>query len=159
MSTIKEKIADAVLENPRTISISGREFRVAPPTCATLIAVSKLTPEAPLIEVLGDRMEEVLAVAKDSDVLFEQLAVLILGANAYKVECLPWWRRIWHKRRLHALSEWLKDNCTPKQINKAREELFGLLEVDDFFVFAAFLNGVNLIQRTRAAETMIQSGQ
>lgn len=158
--TIEERTAEAVLQTPQDVVIGKRTYRVAPPCCATLIEVSKLVPSVPYVEIMGDQVNEVLAMAKDARPLFEQVAILILGAKAIRDDRprkFLFWRK---KSRLEALTDELMYECTPSEINKARGEILGMMEVGDFFEFTAFLQEIGLIQATREAVVKTtQSGQ
>jgi hypothetical protein len=151
---INERIGDTILQNGKEVTVCGKTYTVAPPSCATLIEVSKRIPEVPYVELMGDMNQEVLAMAKDSRPLFEQVAVLILGAKALRDDNPPL-KGIFRRRRktrLASLTDDLMYELSPKEANKLRGELLSMMEVQDFFEFAASLQEVSLIQRTRGAE-------
>lgn len=155
---ILEKTAETILETPLKITIGGKEFEVAHPTCATLIEFSKRSTLVPYIDRTGAKVTEVIAMAKDSRPMIEQMAVLIVGAkemlNGPKKGLFG--RK--EKSRFDEVVDHLLYNCSPSELNKARAELLDMMEIEDFFEFSAFLQEVNLIQVTREAET-IQYGQ
>lgn len=159
--SIRKKTAETILETPTRVKVGEKEYDVAPPTCATLIEVSRRIPDVPLVETMGDMVNEGLAAAKDSRPIFEIVAVLILGAKAVrrgeKVKTGRWpFRRT--RSRLEALTEELMYECSPAQIKALCGEILARMEVKDFFEFTASLQEVGLIQMTREAET-IASGQ
>jgi hypothetical protein len=155
---INKRIGDTILQEGGVVTVGGKTYRVAPPCCATVIEVSKRMPSIPYVEMLGDREAETLAMAKDSRPLFEQVAVLILGAKALRDARKPGLLGKGKRSELDELTEALMYECSPSEINKLRGELLAMMEVQDFFEFAASLQEVNLIQMTRVAET-IASGQ
>jgi hypothetical protein len=159
--SIKKRTAEAILETPFTVKVGSKEYEVAPPSCATLIEVSRRIPDVPLVETMGDMVNEALAAAKDSRAIFEIVAVLILGAKALrrgeKVTTGRWpFRRT--RSRLDALTEELMYECSPAEIKALCGEILARMEVKDFFEFTASLQEVGLIQLTRGAETTA-SGQ
>ena len=156
--TIDEKVADTILQTPRTVTVCGKTYEVAPPTCATLIEMSKRIPEARYVDLMGDRVNEAVAAAKDSRGLFEQVAVLILGAKAVREDRPRRFLFFKRRTRLDRLTDELME-CSPSEINALRGEVLGMMEVLDFFEFSASLQEVSLIQRTRAAEETTASGR
>lgn len=159
--SIRKKTAEAILETPTRVKVGEKEYEVAPPTCATLIEVSRRMPDVPLVETMGDMVNEVLASARDSRPIFEIVAVLILGAKEVrrgeKVKVGKWpFRQT--KSRLELLTEELMDECSPSEIKAMCAEILSRMEVKDFFEFTASLQEVSLIQMTREAETIV-SGQ
>ena len=158
---IKERTADTILEKPVVVKVGNKEYEVAPPTCATLIEVSRRIPDVPLVSTLGDIVNEVLAAAKDSRPIFEIVAVLILGAKAVrkgeKVRAGKW-PFFCQKTKLDALTDELIEECSPSEIRRICGEVLLQMEVKDFFEFTASLQEVGLIQMTRGAETTA-SGQ
>lgn len=156
--TMKERIGDTILQNGREVVVGGKTYTVAPPCCATLIEMSKRIPSVPYVELMGDMNAEVLAMAKDSRPLFEQIAVLILGAKAIRDDKpvkTGFFGMKAGRTKLDALTDDLMYEMSPKAANKLRAELLSLMEVQDFFEFAASLQEVSLIQTTRAAETTV----
>lgn len=151
---LQERTAETILQTPKVIRVGKRSYTVAPPSCATLIEISKIIPSVPLVDLYGDQIDEALAAAKDCRPVFEQLAILILGAKAIRDDR----KSIFRKNRLRTLTDELMYEYSPKEANKLRGELLGMMEVQDFFVLTASLQEISLIQKTREAET-IASGQ
>ena len=146
------------MQTPVVVKVGDKEHLVAPPSCATLIEVSKRIPDVPFMELTGDMVNETLAAAKDCRPVFEIVAVLILGAKALREDRA---RGIFpgrHERsRLDRLTDELMD-CSPSEVRRICAEVLNTMEVKDFFEFTASLQEVGLIQLTREAET-IASGQ
>ena len=155
--TIEARTAEAILQTPVNITIGGHTYVVEPPTCATLIEVSKRIPEIPYMDTFGDVLNEVLASARDSRPIFEIIAVLILGAKVLRKDA----RRLLRKTRLDTLTDEITLNCTPSEVHRAFRTLTGMMEVEDFFALSASLQEIGLIQTTRGAglaETTTASG-
>jgi len=154
--SIRKKTADAILETPKPVKVGDKEYMVAPPTCATLIEVSKRIPDVPLVESMGDMVNEVLAAAKDSRPIFEIVAVLILGAKEVR-RGTPVRRGLWPFRkartRLDELTDELMYECSPAEVREICGTILSQMEVKDFFEFTASLQEVGLIQMIRGAET------
>lgn len=155
---INRRIGDTILQEGGVVKVGSKTYQVAPPCCATVIEVSKRVPSVPYVEALGNQVDEVVAMAKDSRPLFEQVAVLILGAKALREDRKAGLLGRRRKSRLDELTDELMYECSPSEVNKLRGELLAMMEVQDFFVFAASLQEVSLIQMTRGAETTA-SGQ
>ena len=154
--SMSERTADAILQKDKTIVIAGKTYNVAPPCCATLIEVSKRIPDVPLVDVMGNMMNEALAAAKDSRAVFEQLAVLILGAKVVRDDKPSGlFHRGRYKTKLERLTDDLMYELSPSEANALRDELLAMMEVQDFFALTASLQEISLIQRTRAAETTV----
>lgn len=148
--TIAKRTADTILQKPQIIKLGGRTFEVAPPCCATLIEFSGLMSEVPFVDMMGDRINEMLAAAKDTDVLFKQVAILIMGAKKVNEE-RGWWQ-FWRKGSVEELARWLKYNCRPSELKEGMIRLLSMMEIESFFELTTSLQEISLIQQMRAVD-------
>lgn len=173
--TIEKKVADTVLETADTIKVGDREYRIAPPTAGTLIMVSSLASTLPIVHKdTNNALYEVLATAKESEVIGRIAAVLILGAKRVKehhritvpiTECVKRWSwrkfsREWAEKKTDIevletdyLADCLLEDMTVKELNDIIVKRLGGSQFGDFFVLTTSLSEVNLLRRTREAET------
>lgn len=156
METTEQKTAKTVLEEPVSIEIGGRTYRVPQPTTATLILVSANISRMPRIAMdePSKVMTTTLHVAKDCAPLGDILAILIVGARGLRGSgVLGWWKR----RRIKRLAARLLEEATPKELATATYQLLSRTQIADFFGLTAFLSEVNLTKETKAGTTA--SGQ
>lgn len=170
--TLERGVADAILEREaEVVEIAGEQFPIAPPTVATLIMVSELVAEMPMVNKETDNaLVEVLATARDMAVVGQVMAVLTLGAKRVK-ECrerVMSRRRRWSWRRMRMEVEerrvpeveWLGARLLEEMSSKEMLEVVSkrlvMLGVADFFAVTTSLSEANQLRRTRGVET--QSG-
>jgi hypothetical protein len=167
MKTIEQKAANTILEKPQEVRIGKETFQVAPPTVATLIEVSELVSTMPEIRPgTEDVFSEALRIAKDSAVLGDILAILILGADKTKGNEPSWLKlfflRIKGKKKIthKKLADKILWTLTPHEINDLMCLLLGFLEIGDFFAVTSSLANVNILQPTVTREEVTTvSGQ
>lgn len=172
METLEKKVSECILQlSSDTIEIEGHEFEIAPPTPATLIMISALVSELPLVDGrAGNIMLEVLSTAKDFTILGRICAVFIIGAKRVKenrkvtvssVET----RRHWSWRKFRKVTEdvtvkttvpeidWLADKIlhevTNETLVKVIAKRLGMLQIPDFFALTTSLSEANQLKRTR----------
>lgn len=162
-STIESRVASAILERPTgIIEIAGQEYRVAPPTLATLILVSEIVSTLPVVDNTANpdtRIHSVLHHARNYKALGDIAAVLILGAKAIRDEerqnSRPnrWHSFIRRKKRTvsrrEALAEAILENISPQKlfdiiISRLKEQ-----EVGFFFLITTSLSEANLLKPTK----------
>lgn len=173
--TIEKKAADTVLETADVVTVGGREYHIAPPTAGTLIMVSALVSQLPIVHRDTDNaLYEVIAAAKDSKVIGQIAATLILGAKRVKEHrritvaatryYTRWsWRKLrneWVEKQTNTevyekdyLADSLLNDMTVKELNDIIVKRLGGSQFGDFFVLTTSLSEVNLLRRTREAET------
>ena len=162
--TVEDRVAETVLQTPKTIDIGGKRLTVAPPSVATLILASQAISKLPQKELDSKRIvEEVLHIAKDCAIIGEICAILILGAKAIKgIENERQKRRFCLFRRKHnantqnpkeELAEWLLQELNAAQLNRLLLDLLKDFNVGDFFGITTFLIGVNILSPTKVVET------
>lgn len=164
--TIENRVASVILEKPiGSICINGKEFKIGPPSLATLILVSEIISTLPIVENTDDKEKRtfsVLRYARDYRPLADIAAILILGAkNLTEIQ-----EKTITKKYLFGLFKKEKkitevvDNkaLLAKEIlyNVSPSEIFNLIvkqlkenEASSFFVITTSLSEANLLAPTR----------
>jgi len=153
--TIEKITCDTILQNPVTITVKGKEYKIAPPTTATLIETSKYISQIPDIKVSneGNTISEVLATAKDCECFGDIAAILILGKKNLEEEKKYLFglvkRTVENRKRL---ADELLNTLNPEELSNLILEIFKMLKVDFFFGLSIFLKEVNQLRRTKETE-------
>lgn len=170
--SIESKISRTILELPASeIDIDGVVYPVSPPSLATLILVSEIVADIPVVNGETDNItSEVLRVAKDFKLLGDIAAVVILGAERIKEKHIVSIKRfktkekfsfikmrkvltrveyVEYKEERFVLAERIIDTCRPSLINHVIVKRFKEMEVSDFFGLITSLYDVNLLKPTR----------
>lgn len=172
-STIEEKVAQTILQEPIKIKVGDKEYSVAPPSTATLIMASAAISRLPRIILDEQRLvQDVLCAAKDCEAIGDVMAVFILGAKqanevAVRVEekvvtrCFGLFKRKMRvevrESKREQLSRELLINLSPRELQTALAQILGTLEVGDFFGLSTFLLEVNTTRPTKV-ENQTASG-
>lgn len=159
-AAIVQATADAILQNPITVAVCGREYHVAPPSTATLIEASKCIAKIQHanIDENGNVLSEVLAVAADCGYIGDIVAILMLGKKYMVTEKKYLFGLITHRvDNVSRLSRVLLENLTPEELNKLTIEIAKTLYVDFFFSIITSLKGINQLRTTKIPTTA--SGQ
>lgn len=147
MKTIESKTAETVLQSKQKISISGKEYEIASPTLAVMIEVSKLISKLPILndDEKADSLQKALAYGVNGDLLADIIALLIVGykkgnyiSNKYNL----------YKRK--KLSTIISNTFSNKDVLETTAKLLEDLEVGFFLSTTIFLNGVNLLRKTKS---------
>lgn len=151
---VEKKVADTILEEGKTVDINGATYTVAPPSTATLIRVSELIAKLPKINSEGDVLMESLRVARNTSVLGDIAATLVLGVrkkNRWK-DVFKFFlkHRRWPNVR-HLSKEILQ--LSPSKLNEIIIVHLKLMEVADFFGLTTSLSEVNLLKPTKEVVT------
>lgn len=171
---IEKKAADAVLENDIEIKIGDSAMKMPQPTLATLVMVSKYTPDLP--NLMGNSNTTVIdAILSNSDKLptiAHIAAIFILGARrikeGYKVPVerkemankkVLW---IFNRKKevtsieyipeLDYIKNLIIEIMTPKELAMLLLECMSFVDVKDFFGVTVSLSGANLLKSTEAVE-------
>ena len=155
--TTEKKVADALLQREQEINLSGKAYKVAPPSMATLILVSECLAELPdeLFTATGDDANltiEALRSARYARPIGKAIATLVLGAKRIRQdERISRWLR-WTKResRLDKLAQQILEYPTG-ELFSVFFRLIAHMEVGAFFALTAFLQGLRVTQPTREA--------
>ncbi len=172
MNNLEKIVTDTILQRASdVIVIDGIEYQVTPPTPATLILVSELVAELPIVNRHTDNIiHEVLSSAKDLSVIGKIAATLILGAKRIKesryiaiehtneTKCWSWKKfRFLTKRNIITekalevdyLAERILNEVTNKTLVELISNRLGMMQIGDFFELTTFLSDANLLKRTR----------
>lgn len=174
MKTIEQSVADTILGNPiGTVTIDGKDYRVAPPTTATLIMVSALISQLPEIDPATPRekiIPTLMEAATDCEVLGKIAATLILGAKRIKQQpittiAIPGVERRWSWKRLRKvdkpttkltpifeidyIAEKVLENMHPGELHEFISTTLTEAHLADFFVLTTSLRTKSLLTPTR----------
>ena len=158
--TTEKKVADALLQREQEITLSGRVYKVAPPSMATLILVSECMAELPdeLFAATGDDVNltiEALRSARYARPIGKAIATLVLGAkrirrDAFLSRFIHWVRRT---SKLDCLAQKVLESYPPSELSSVFIQLVSRMEVGDFFALTAFLQGLRVTRPTREADS------
>lgn len=161
-ATIESRVAAAILERPTgAIEIDGQEYKVAPPTLATLILVSEIVSTLPIVENTDNmnmRTYSVLHHARNYKALGDIAAVLILGAKAIREDeqktAKPrHWYSIRRKKRAasrrETLAKAILENVSPSKLFELIIKRLKDNEVGFFFLITTSLSEANLLKPTK----------
>lgn len=170
---IESKTARAVLNLPdRTVEIGGMTYGIAKPTLGTLIMVSGLAAELPVLDG-EDIFKSAVTGARDCGVLAKIVAVLILGAKRVSEERTETVEiqvkrgfSLFHlfggsenaTRQIHVLevdhlSEKVAQNLSVSEIKEIIVGCVLDLGIADFFAVTTSLAGTNLLRPKEVGET------
>lgn len=162
--TVQGRVAEEVMQQPETITIGGRIYRVSPPTTGTLVMVSREIATLPKLSLDSENLVyDVLREAKNCEAVGRAVAVLIIGSKKlnewtkkHELERRGIFARLFGKRRenggispLDALSLEILDNASPNELQEAMALLVQRMQLGDFFGLTTFLNAVNHTAPTR----------
>lgn len=176
-STIEQKTAKAVLQQPIEVVIREKNYTIAPPSIATLILVSEAVSLLPAVRLDTEKIvEEVLSTAKHCRPIGDILATLILGAKNLtetvekEVEqphsllfgLIRWTRRVKTTEtidRKAELANSLLEDLTPKEVYELFVNALATLQLQDFFGLTTFLTETNLLRPTKVVTEATAFGQ
>lgn len=156
--TIENKVADAILErNVGEIKIDGNVYEIAPPSIATLILVSEIVSQFPIVREDADQVTSVLHHAKEFRGLGDLAAVLILGAKNLtetrtirkKILGLTVHRKQVTVDKQAELAKLFLENVRPSVLLEVIVKRLIDLEVGDFFGITTSLTEVNILKPTK----------
>lgn len=154
MDTIESRVADTVLQKPRTIVAGDQSFQVAPPTIATLIEVSGLISQLPEIDANAEGiMLEALRNAKHCRGLGDIAATLVCGASRHTNFPRQWLHR---RRRRKMASRMLQ--LSPSALHSLIIEILSNMEIAPFFGLTVSLSAINMTKPKKETVTTA-SGQ
>ena len=170
---IESKTARTVLNLPdRTVEIGGTTYGIAKPTLGTLIMVSGLAAELPVLDG-EDIFKSAVTGARDCGVLAKIVAVLILGAKRVSEERTETVEiqakrgfSLFHlfggsenaTRQIHVLevdhlAEKVAQNLSVAEIKEIIVGCVLDLGIADFFAVTTSLAGTNLLRPKEVGET------
>lgn len=150
---IESKVSDTILEEKFTYEICGESYEVSPPSCGTIIEMSKLVSELPVIDI-GEETQVISVVlkhAKDCGNILAVAALLILGYNGKKGKrdkkfLFFKWKEQYDKYTY--LQDKLKA-LPPKKIESIIGEILIKSEIDVFFYITTSLKEANILKATK----------
>jgi hypothetical protein len=148
--TAERAVAQAIFQETQTVEVGGKTYEVAPPSIATLIKVSDLVSQMPDVNVnTEDFIGETLRVAKDSRIIGDIIATVILGAKRirdFKVGVFGG-----KKTELSELSEALLYEKSPKELSELLADiLVNRMDVGFFFRISTSLSAVRITKPTKS---------
>lgn len=161
--TIESRTAETILQRANTIKIGDELYEVVAPSTATLILASDAISQLPDVKLDPENMVlECLYVAKESAILGDILAILILGAKGLKKKVIK--KRFFGliKEEVEVdyraqLSKKILEDLTPQQVNELITTALSGMQLAFFFATITSLIEVNILRKTKS-ET-IASGQ
>lgn len=176
-STLEQKTAKAILQQPIDVVIRDKKYTIAPPSIATLILVSEAVSLLPAIRLDAEKVvEEVLSTAKDCRPIGDILATLILGAKNL-TETVEKKQEVQHSA-LFGLVRWktvekitvtvdrkselassLLEDLTPQEIYNLFVQALANMQLQDFFGLTTFLTETNLLRPTKVVTEATAFGQ
>ncbi|EJX05266.1 hypothetical protein EVA_06622 [gut metagenome] len=167
--SIESKVAAAILERKvASIEIDGHVYDIAPPSVATLILVSEIVAELPVVTTSkddNDVLYKVLHYAKDYRKLGELCAVLILGAKGLTqtITTQKEEKRFFglKKRKIEEtktidkkaeLAKLILENVRPSTMLNVIITRLTDMEIGDFFGITTSLSEANMLKPTREVE-------
>jgi len=161
-NTVEKLTCDTILQNYHKVTVNGREYKIAPPTTATLIEVSKYISQIPDTQVKddGNVLLEVLSFAKDCECFGDIAAILMLGKKNLVTEKKYLFGLIkrGEQNNQKKLASELLNTLSAEELNGLILEIFKTLRVDFFFGISTFLRDVNQLRKTKEIEATA-SGQ
>lgn len=167
--TIEQKVASAILEkNIGEIEIDGTTYKIGAPSIATLILISEIVSQLPVVknDITNDKIiYAVLQQARFYKPLGDLAATLILGAKHLNEEIIE----VETKRSLFGLIRRKKEvkkiidrkaelaekimlNVSPRELLTLIIRRLNNMEVGDFFAITTSLSEANLLKPTREVE-------
>jgi hypothetical protein len=156
MDNLETKTANAILQQPVEVQIGEKTYQVAPPSIATLILASSAISKLPQLKLDSENIaSESLYIAKDCGALGEIVAILILGAKGLEEEKKTFFglKRAKVDRKSILASEILAE-LTPKRLSEILGEMLAGMDLAFFFATITSLTEINLLRKTREAETI-----
>ncbi|OFY44009.1 MAG: hypothetical protein A2X18_07730 [Bacteroidetes bacterium GWF2_40_14] len=162
-NSIESKIVKAVLQGKTVLTICGEKYEVATPLVATIMKVSELIAEMPVIDSSLENEEakmEVLRKARECSVLGEICAVMMLGYKENYVDTVvirPEKRlfgvvinkpKVQEIDRLKELSDKLLTKIGPRDLSMLMRGLLDDMEIEAFFGLTTSLSDINLVKKT-----------
>lgn len=156
---IQSRVAASILEEPLTVNVGEKTFKVAPPSLATLILVSEAISRLPSFTLDPNKLvQECFHIAKDCRLLGDLAALLILGAQRSEKKTkrahtgvLGFIRGIFKRRRTEreALADEILKTLSPRELFTLISRILSSLQLSDFFGLTTFLTEINLLHQTK----------
>lgn len=151
-----------ILQEPLTdIHIGAHTYDIPSPSIATLIRVSELLAQTPLIPTEDLKASDIiytsLHYAKDYRIIGLVVAVLVLGAKTCDEPVTHRHGFLGLRRETHKRCEWLAidvlETMTPTEVLQLLVQLIKTLDIAPFFAITTSLNAINLLRPTKHVRT------
>lgn len=162
MKNIENRVAETILQRPKTVVVGGVSYEVAPPSTATIIRISEMLPTDFDIDMQPKHMlKETLRIAKRCRFLGDIAACLILGFDEVKeikvVKEKRFFGLVTYERKIviDKKAE-LANKCIsmgPAWLDNLYADLLDM-EIGSFFGLTTFLIGVNLLKPTKTGKVV-----
>lgn len=170
MAKAEKNVAQAMLQEPLTVTLGGVDYEAAQPTIGTLLAASAYICDMPeRIELKeGEELQCILGRAVEFAALPRILATLIVGVhgrrkvsseqpkNGFMARLLGRYRP--QETEIDRMERVISDTASPKEVTEALVTLLGGLQLQDFFVCTTFLTGIRVTKPTREVEKKTATG-
>ena len=154
--TLESRVAIAILQKRSTVTLGGKQYKVANPTLATLIDASRYIAELPKFQIKGGNDDEdeegkksnplftSIAIASDCSSIAKVIAAMLLGGKKHK--------GLIYRIRFRRIVRIITDKATQIEINLALRALLDGLQVEYFFVTTTSLIEINLLKARREVD-------
>lgn len=147
--TLESKVANAILQKRSTVTLGGKQYKVANPTLATLIDASRYIAELPKFNIKGDEENKnplftSIAIASDCSSVAKVFAVMVLGGKKHK--------GLIYRIRFERLVRIITDTATQVEISQAFKTLLVGMQVEHFFATTTSLIEINLLKARREVD-------
>ena len=151
-NTLEQKVADTILQRKVRVKLNGKEYKVEPPTMATIIAVSAHVSRLPKFDIHSNILD-MLGRSSELEPVADVVATMICGARRSEAK---WWQ-YFKKRKYNSVKKRILYDCTPQEVSRVMEQLLDTMQLKSFFALTVSLKGLNV---TETKETvMTASGQ
>ncbi|MBS9774942.1 MAG: hypothetical protein KGV59_07310 [Tenacibaculum sp.] len=155
---IEKKTAKAVLQEKEPITINGKTYKVAPPSIATLMLVSKEIAVLPKDKLNDEQLfQEVFKNVDFGENIARSLAIMVLGAK--RVNKISKLKRLFkQKTELEKLTLDIL-NAEISEVLTMYVKIMSSMQVQDFFMLITFLNEITLTKPTKKVIKTTVSGR
>lgn len=148
--TPEQLISKTILQEPIDITINGKPMQINKPTLATLIEISALASQIPVIprmESEDEILQWVLSNAKDCAVIADIAAALILGSRTNTRRFGISWRQN-QKNTRSRLAKKILEHYSPKEVFEIVSNALSVQEIGFFLSTITTLQGANVLKKT-----------
>ena len=156
---VEDRVAETILQKPMELKVGGQVYKVAKPTLATLIEVSRyiaMLPKADEIDKNDYISYILLNASKYGRVLANIAAVLIVGINQdTKVpqnENCKKIRWFWQKKKagkIEAMADEIMNSASCQEISEIISGALSYQSIGFFLSTIISLSGVNVSEKTK----------
>lgn len=156
---VEKKTADTILDSTFRVKIGGVTFNVASPRNSTVIRLSEMVVNLPLIET-DNVLNEVLEKARHSRIIADIVALLVCGEieplKVYSIISIL--KHIKRNRKFRKVKRLVLYRCSPGETINVVSTILGRQDVGSFFTLIISLKNSNILKPTREMKTTV-SGQ